>query len=436
MTEETVVETVTLRPSAPAFSHDGAVAFGVQSMLHTPPRMLLMAHVGGADLEPQWLALGDTVEFGDVTWRFEDVHFANPDAWVATVRSVPPGAEPFTPPPLTGDRDWKTVKLRPAGQVDEATVDALEQRLGHDLPPGYRRWLAGNNGATPLGPVHVPGFRFQLSQARPLLGIHPDEPHLDLGLGLQRAPAWLTRDHVVIAVATGGLLAVRTDLPGLDEVVFLNEFTAGRDGGDLEVVAPDIYSFCAYLQPAPPVRPARLGEPDPVPAASAEDTAPEPVELIGAAIEFATRARTTMCFEFNVRYIAEVAMMARLGDLGRQGQCRDGLRYDIHGNGYDVFAPDGTPLTLQAKGYAPADRRAGPNDGLADVIDVYALRDYLDDRTGTRYDLDAITAACEEHVRLGTLLPSGRGGTGTVYELPPVPGEGLPTVPGGVEEQQ
>lgn len=418
MTEETVVETVTLRPSAPAFSRGGTVAFGVQSMLHTPPRMLLMAHVGGTDLEPRWLALGDTVEFGDVTWRFEDIHFANPDEWVATVRSVPPGADPFTPPPLTGDRDWKTVELRPAGPVDEAAIDALEQRLGRDLPPSYRAWLAENNGATPVQPVEIPGVRFQLSQARPLLGIHPHEPHLDLGLGPQRAPAWLVRDHIVIAVATGGLLAVRADLPGLDEIVFLNELMANHGSTDLEIVAPDIYSFCAYLQPAPPLRPARLGELEPV-VASADDAAPELVELVGAALAFAADARARMNAELGVRYIAEVAMMARLGRLARKGRCADGLRYDIHGNGYDVSTPDDVPLTLQAKGYAPADRPAGPDDGLTDVIDVYALRDYLSDRTGTTYGLDAIASACEEHVRRGTLRPGGQDGT--VYELPPVP---------------
>lgn len=422
MTEENPVETVTLRPSAPAFSSDGAVAFGVQSMQHAPPRMLLMAHVGGADLEPRWLGLGDTVEFGDTTWRFEDVRFANPDLWVATVRSVPPGAAPFTPPSPTGARDWTTVDLRPSGPVDGSAVAAAERRLGRDLPPVYRRWLAENNGATPPEPVHVPGFRFQLSPVRPLLGIHPDEPHVDLGLGPRRAPAWLTRDHVVIAVATGGLLAVRADLPGLDEVVFLDEIATDREPEQVDVVAPDIYAFCAYLQPAPAVAPARLGElePEPEPVQPADL-----LDLVGRALDFAAAARATMCAEFDVRFISEVAMMARLGRLARRGECAGGLRYDIHGNGYDVFAPDDSPLTLQGRGYAPADRPAGPADGLLDVVDVYALRDFLADRTGARFGVEELTAACEEHVRRGALRPAGNGG---VYELPPVPGR--------VEEQQ
>jgi hypothetical protein len=257
-----VTETVLLRPSTPGFSEDDAIAFGVLRMRSNPPRMLLSAHVEGADREPVWLSLGDTAEFGGITWRFEDVHFTNPDSWVATVRSVPPGAPPFTPPPLDGDRVWNRVELQPSGPVDEAAIAALEQRLGlaHGLPPGYRRWLAENNGATMPGPVHVPGFRFRLSEARPLLGIHPDEPHRDLGLGPMRAPAGFTREHVVIAVATGGLIAVRTEVPGLDQVVFLNELGATFGAPPLERVAPDIYAFCAYLQPAPPVAPARLAD--------------------------------------------------------------------------------------------------------------------------------------------------------------------------------
>lgn len=253
-------DTVLLRPSTPGFSDDDTVAFGVLRMHSDPPRMLLAAHVDGADRKPVWLSLGDTAEFGGTTWRFEDVHFANPDSWVATVRSVPPGAPPFTPPPLAGDRVWNRVELRPSGPVDEAAIAALEQRLGQELPPTYRRWLAENNGATMPGPVHVPGFRFRLSEARPLLGIHPDEPHRDLGLGPLRAPAGFTPAHVVIAVATGGLLAVRAEVPGPDEVVFLNELGATFGAPPVETVAPDIYAFCAYLQPAPPVAPAQFAE--------------------------------------------------------------------------------------------------------------------------------------------------------------------------------
>lgn len=259
---ETAAETVLLRPSTPGFSEDDSVAFGVLRMHSDPPRMLLAAHVDGVDPEPVSLSLGDTAEFGGITWRFEDVHFVNPDSWVATIRSVPPGAPPFTPPPLDGGRVWNRVVLQPSGPVDEATIAAAEQRLGlrDGFPPGYRQWLAENNGATMPGPVHVPGFRFRLSEARPLLGIHPDEPHRDLGLGPMRAPEGFTRAHVVIAVATGGLLAVRTEVPGLDEVVFLNELGATFGAPPLSIVAPDIYAFCGYLQPAPPVAPARLAE--------------------------------------------------------------------------------------------------------------------------------------------------------------------------------
>lgn len=422
------IETLTLRPSAPAFSRDGTVVFGVQSMLSGPPRMLLMADVGGVELQPRWLALGDTLETGDTTWRFEDVHFTGPDRWVATVRSVPPGADPFTPPPLTGDRDWTTAELRPAGRVDEAAVAALEERLGLPrLPDAYRRWLAENNGAAPAEPVHVPGFRFRLSPARPLLGIHPDEPYRDLDLGPKRGPEWFTADHVVIAVASGGLLGVRVTAPGLDTVVFLDELGAAHGAPPLETVAPDIYSFCAYLQPAPAVAPAVLAEQgsetrEPV-GVEIVDVDPadlypdlDLVDLTGSVLAFADEARAAMCAQFGVRYIPEVAQLARSGRITRRGQCANGMRYEIHGNGYDVVAADGTPLTLQGTGYAPAGRRAGPDDGLADVIDLYALQAFLEESVGTRFDLDALAAACDDPVRRGGLRPLGD----LRYALPPV----------------
>lgn len=431
-------ETLTLRPSALAFSRNGAVVFGVQSMRSAPPRMRLLPHVDGADLEPCWLSLGETVDFGGITWRFEDVHFANPDRWVATVRSVPPGSPPFTPPPLTGDRVWNPVPMQPAGRVDEAAIAALEQRLGlaDGLPPGYRRWLGENNGATPQGPVEIPGHRFQLSQARPLLGIHPDEPHLDLGLGLTRAPAAFLRDHVVIAVATGGLLGVRVTVPGLDEIVFLNELGVTYGAPPLEIVAPDIFSFCAYLQPAPPVELGELAEPgadewegyleddDDIPAAAEASGEVDLVEAIGQALEFANRSRATMAAHFGVRSVAEVAMLARTARTERRGRCADGLRYYIHGNGYDVLTPAGVALTVQASGYARTDRAAVPEDGLTDTVDLYALQGFLAERTGTTVDVETIAAACAEHVRRGAIRPAGT----ISFELPPVPG--------GVEEQQ
>ncbi len=269
-------ETVTLRPSALVHSRDGTVAFGVQTMQTDPPRMMLMATADGTDLQPRWLSLGDTTTLGGTTWRFEDVRFHGPHAWVATVRSVPAGAATFTPPPPTGDR-------------------------------------------------------------------------------------------------------VRT--------------------------------------PEEPAGAVPTGEPD-------------LVGLVGEAVDFAGRATASMRAEFDVRYVSEVAMLARLGRIARSGRCADGLRYDIHGNGYDVHLDGSVALTVQGHGYAPVGRPAGPDDGLYDYVDVYALRDFLDDRTGIRVDLDRLGAACEEYCRRGLLRATGD----RRYELlgPPA----LPPVPGGVEEAQ
>jgi hypothetical protein len=282
---------------------------------------------------------------------------------------------------------------------------------------------------------------------RPLLGIHPDEPYSDLDFGPKRGPDWFTADHVVIAVATGGLLGVRVTVPGLDNIVFLNELGATYGAPPLETVAPDIYSFCAYLQPAPPVAPARLGEPDPVEPEPVEarpagtepldidmvDFEPEAVasgvdlaDLIGRVLDFADEARATMSAEFGVRTISEVAMKARQGAVARVGRCENGMGYEIHGNGYDVVAADGTPLTLQGHGFPPADRSVGPGDvvDLIDLIDLYALQMFLERSTGTTFGLDAIAAVCDDRVRRGALRSLG----GLRYALPPVPG--------GVEEQQ
>jgi hypothetical protein len=150
----------------------------------------------------------------------------------------------------------------------------------------------------------------------------------------------------------------------------------------------------------------------------------DPVALTGQALDFAGRARASMCAEFGVRYVSEVATLARLHRVPRRGRCSDGLRYDIHGNGYDAYLDETTPLTIQGHGYAPADRPAGPDDGLYDCVDLFALRDFLRDRTGTTFGLDPLRAACEEHVRRGAL----HAVSDVRYRLPAVPGR--------VEERQ
>ena len=131
------------------------------------------------------------------------------------------------------------------------------------------------------------------------------------------------------------------------------------------------------------------------------------VELIGRVLRFADWARATMCAEFSVRYVSEVAMKARLRQIDRRGTCGNDLRYDVHGNGYDVYAAEGVSLTIQGRGYARADRPTVPGDGVYDYVDLYALRSFLRDWAATTADLDALAEACAEHCRRGALRDAG-----------------------------
>jgi hypothetical protein len=172
------------------------------------------------------------------------------------------------------------------------------------------------------------------------------------------------------------------------------------------------------------------------PAVPVDGTGVDLVELTGRALDFADRARATMCAEFGVRHVSEVAMLARLRRIERRGTCRDGLRYDIHGNGYDVYATGTAWLTIQGHGFANVERPAGADAGVYDYVDLYALRDFLRDWAATTTDLDALAGACAEHCRRGALRDAGD----RRYELIRTRGDSgagaSGTVPGHVEEGQ
>jgi hypothetical protein len=148
--------------------------------------------------------------------------------------------------------------IRPYGTLDEAQVADLEARLGRRLSPGYRAWLAATNGAYVMGEHHVPGLPFVLFEERPLLGIHPQYPPFDLFAAetLHRRP-WLSADYLVVAVPSGGLLAVRFSGPATDGVVFLpEEAMTGQPGAaadaarerHLVLVASNVADFGSQLR--------------------------------------------------------------------------------------------------------------------------------------------------------------------------------------------
>jgi hypothetical protein len=143
--------------------------------------------------------------------------------------------------------------VRPYGALDESQVAALEFRLGRRLPPAYRAWLAATNGAYLMGEHGVPGLPFTLFEERPLLGVQPQYQPFDLLAAetLHRRP-WLSANFLVVAVPSGGLLAVRLTGPAADAVVFLpEEAMTGQPGSAADAarerhlvpVAPYIAEF-------------------------------------------------------------------------------------------------------------------------------------------------------------------------------------------------
>jgi hypothetical protein len=148
--------------------------------------------------------------------------------------------------------------VRPYGTLDEAQVADLETGLGRRLSPGYRAWLATTNGAYVMGEHGVPGLPFVLFEERPLLGVHPQYRPFDLLAAetLHRRP-WLPADYVVVAVPSGGLLAVRITGPSTDAVVFLpEEAMTGQPGAAADAarerhlvpVAANIADFGSQLR--------------------------------------------------------------------------------------------------------------------------------------------------------------------------------------------
>lgn len=252
----------------PGIADDGWVV-GIYSQRGSVPALLLGISHGDGPTHQEWVGLGGTFRLGAQLWRFADIRFLGaPDRFRATLRHVPPGAPPFTPPPLTGDRVWHEVELRHPGPVDEAEIAGLEAEFGRRLPPLYRRWLAACNGATPTQLVATRGSVVLLDQHQGLLGIHPEAPHTDLRLGRRHGAGLFTEDFVVISVAVNGLLAVRLGRSGGDLIVELDHqaralrtdyaahgFATPADYVCTRLIRPvaaDIYSFEDALQPLPP----------------------------------------------------------------------------------------------------------------------------------------------------------------------------------------
>jgi hypothetical protein len=259
-----------LQPSTVAYLDDAGSRCGALSMNSSPPRLrLAVATVDGE--AKHTLLLGDTFVVGGRTWRFEDVVFYSSGDWTAELRYVPPGAPPYQPP--AEPRDYVQVELQSFGTVDEAGIRQLEQDLDRRLPPGFRMWLAHNNGAAPAEGVWIPGIFATLSPFHPILGVHPDEFHRDIRFGQHQAGRWYTDQYVVIAVGLSGTFAVGVEPAVLDSIFMIrdddafqlsSQYAARGYSSEAEFlcaehlyrVASGIGQFCADLRPMPELPPA------------------------------------------------------------------------------------------------------------------------------------------------------------------------------------
>ncbi|MBQ1050667.1 SMI1/KNR4 family protein [Micromonospora sp. C51] len=216
--------------------------------------IIVMPSAGGDDSAHE-VTLGGTFPVGEETWRFADLDMVSADAWEVTVRRVDDN-EVLDPP--TG-RLWRPARLRAYGQLEEAQLQALEAALGARLPAGYRDWLGRTNGAQPETEHHIPGVPFTLLPERPLFGVHPERPPIDLAHSqrVHRDP-WLSPDWLVIANPSGGLLVVSASRRGDESVYFVHELdlvgpagpaaSAGR-ARSLAEVAGSMWELIGRLTP-------------------------------------------------------------------------------------------------------------------------------------------------------------------------------------------
>jgi hypothetical protein len=216
--------------------------------------IIVMPSAGGDDSIHE-VTLGGTFPVGEETWRFADLDMVSADEWEVTVRRVDDN-EVLDPP--TG-RLWKPARLRAYGQLEEAQLQALEATLGARLPASYRDWLGRTNGAQPETEHHIPGMPFTLLPERPLFGVHPERPPIDLAQGqrVHRDP-WLSPDWLVIASPSGGLLVVSASTRGDESVYFVHELdlvgppgpaaSGGRERR-LAAVAGSIWELIGRLTP-------------------------------------------------------------------------------------------------------------------------------------------------------------------------------------------
>ena len=208
------------------------------------------------------VTLGEVFSVGEEVWRFADLDFESPRSYHAVLRQVDDD-ESLDPP--TG-RIWYRTNFDFCAGLPWSQIDVLEARLGQKLPDSYRRWLWEHNGGLPGETYPVYRQPFVLSPERPLLGMHPHNPPMDL-LTAQRdyRDRYLTRDYLVVAILPGdaGLLVIKlvVDWGVAGSVWFLPadamaaEMEPQERTGDLVRVAADFTEFIDWINSPPPPSP-------------------------------------------------------------------------------------------------------------------------------------------------------------------------------------
>jgi hypothetical protein len=112
---------------------------------------------------------------------------------------------------------------------------------------------------------------------------------------------------------------------------------------------------------------------------------------VAEAIDAFAEARRQIGETFGTSTAAEVVTAVLRGGKARNGRCRDGSEYLVHGTGYSVVLPGGAQAHIDAHG----DR--------SDRFTAWDIRMYLDDLIDGDVPLDAVAEVCASYVRSGVL---------------------------------
>jgi hypothetical protein len=145
---------------------------------------------------------------------------------------------------LRTDEPPVPVGMSAGDEVPADLLDALEALLDTALPPVYRRYLAGTNGAGPAAPGVLAHHGLVADQ--PLFGLARADRHQDISAAPELFADRLPPDLLAVGYVQGGLLAVSLSGPDTDTVWYLDDDDP-RDDENLDPgrIATDLLHRCA-----------------------------------------------------------------------------------------------------------------------------------------------------------------------------------------------